>query len=188
MSSTPSQPEPSAPDGAPDDAAAAVTPGVAETPTTPTTPDVTEASSAATVPGDAPVEPSGATPAAGVEPAAEPRVDIPVDGPLTDAQLAAIAATAQPATVRRAPRYGAFFWTGALVGIVLGVVLGLWLSYDGMVNRWIYVMVTVLGTTLVTVLVAGACAVFVDRRGSARAAAQRAAAVERAERPEGTEG
>lgn len=103
----------------------------------------------------------------------EPQVSIPAEGPLSDAQIAAIAATAQPATVRRAPRYKGFFWTGALVGIVLGVFFGLGLSYDGMVNRWIYVVVTVLGTTLVTVLLAGALAALVDKRGASKAAKQR---------------
>ena len=104
---------------------------------------------------------------------ADGTVSIPADGPLSDAQIAQIAASAQPATIRRAPRYKAFFWTGALVGIVLGVPFGLGLSYDGMVNRWIYVVVTVLGTTLVTVLVAGALAALVDKRGAARAQRQR---------------
>jgi hypothetical protein len=100
-------------------------------------------------------------------------VVIPAEGPLTDEQIAAIAATAQPATIRRAPRYRAFFWTGALLGIVLGVALGLWVSSENLVNRWIYVLVTTLGTTLVTVLLAGACAVWVDRRGAAKVAKQR---------------
>lgn len=123
-----------------------------------------------------PVEPAGQdTPAPEASPAATvgSPVSIPADGPLSDAQLAAIAASAQPATVRRAPRYKAFFWTGALVGIVLGVFFGLGLSYDGMVNRWIYVVVTVLGTALVTVLLAGALAALVDKRGASKAAKQR---------------
>jgi len=117
----------------------------------------------------APASPAPASPAGD-------RVEIPAEGPLTDEQIAAIAATAQPATVRRAPRYRAFFWTGALLGIVLGVALGLWVSSESLVNRWIYVLVTTLGTTLVTVLLAGACAVWVDRRGAARAAKQRGGA------------
>lgn len=100
-------------------------------------------------------------------------MEIPAEGPLSDEQIAAIAASAQPATIRRAPRYRAFFWTGALIGIALGVALGLWVSSESLVNRWIYVVVTTLGTTLVTVLLAGACAVWVDRRGAARAAKQR---------------
>ena len=121
-----------------------------------------------------------ATPQAAAAPADDPHDDphddpvaIPAEGPLTDEQIAAIAATAQPATIRRAPRYRAFFWTGALLGIVLGVALGLWVSSENLVNRWIYVVVTTLGTTLVTVLLAGACAVWVDRRGAAKVAKQR---------------
>lgn len=82
----------------------------------------------------------------------------------SDADLPDLAATAQPARLRRAPRYRAFFWTGALVGIVLGIVLGLTVSDPGMINRWIYVVVTILGTTLVTTLVAGLLAVLADRR------------------------
>lgn len=117
-----------------------------------------------------------ATPQDAATPADDPHdapVAIPAEGPLTDEQIAAIAASAQPATIRRAPRYRAFFWTGALLGIVLGVALGLWVSSENLVNRWIYVLVTTLGTTLVTVLLAGACAVWVDRRGAAKVAKQR---------------
>ena len=77
-----------------------------------------------------------------------------------------IAALAVPATVRRAPKYKSFFWVGAVVGIILGLWFGLWLSPDGMVNRWIYVTVTIFGTTLVTVLLAGAAAVWADRRST----------------------
>lgn len=117
-----------------------------------------------------------ATPQGAATPADDPHdapVAIPAEGPLTDEQIATIAASAQPATIRRAPRYRAFFWTGALLGIVLGVALGLWVSSENLVNRWIYVLVTTLGTTLVTVLLAGACAVWVDRRGAAKVAKQR---------------
>ena len=80
--------------------------------------------------------------------------------------LAAVEASAQPARLRRAPRYRAFFWTGALVGIVLGIVLGLTVSDPGMINRWIYVLVIVFGATLVTTLAAGLLAVLADRRSA----------------------
>ena len=134
-----------------------------------TTPDAATPETA--VPGSAvPVAGDGAAPA---DDRHDAPVAIPAEGPLTDEQIAAIAATAQPATIRRAPRYRAFFWTGALLGIVLGVALGLWVSSENLVNRWIYVLVTTLGTTLVTVLLAGACAVWVDRRGAAKVAKQR---------------
>lgn len=80
--------------------------------------------------------------------------------------FAAVAASAQPARLRRAPRYRAFFWTGAIVGIALGIALGLTVSDPGMINRWIYVLVIVLGATLVTTLVAGLLAVLADRRSA----------------------
>lgn len=160
MSTTPAQPEPTAPTETPPEAVG----------TEPAAPQAVAAEPAEAQPADGQtgdLQREGAT-----DPVAEPRVVIPADGPLTDAQIAAIAATAQPAIIRRAPRYRVFFWTGALVGIVLGVVLGTWLSFDGMVNRWIYVTVTVLGTTLVTVLCAGGLAVLTDKR-SAKVAKRR---------------
>ena len=88
------------------------------------------------------------------------------DDAMSPEEINEIAAQAVPATVRRAPRYKSFFQVGALVGIIVGVWFGLWLSPDGMINRWIYVTVTVLGTTLVTVLLAGAAAVWADRRSN----------------------
>lgn len=169
MSSTPSQPEPSTPDEA-----------AAATPAAPGPDAATSATGAPVAPA-----PSGSAQDAAAQDATSPAADaaspravdaaveIPAEGPLSDEQIAAIAASAQPATIRRAPRYRAFFWTGALIGIALGVALGLWVSSESLVNRWIYVVVTTLGTTLVTVLLAGACAVWVDRRGAARAAKQR---------------
>lgn len=169
MSSTPSQPEPSTPDEA-----------VAATPAAPGPDAATSATGTPVAPA-----PSGSAQDAAAQDATSPAADaaspravdaaveIPAEGPLSDEQIAAIAASAQPATIRRAPRYRAFFWTGALIGIALGVALGLWVSSESLVNRWIYVVVTTLGTTLVTVLLAGACAVWVDRRGAARAAKQR---------------
>ncbi|MEP7765954.1 hypothetical protein [Sanguibacter sp. 25GB23B1] len=90
--------------------------------------------------------------------------DLPVPEPVDD--LAAVEASAQPARLRRAPRYRAFFWTGALLGIALGVALGLWVSDPDMINRWIYVIVIVFGTTLVTTLVAGLLAILADRRSA----------------------
>ena len=197
MSSTPSQPEPAVPDqpvdtaapGSSDDTAGTdnavartvrdAQPDVVDQQDVAAQPDVIHQQDVVAQP-DADVQPDvAAQPVATGQPSARPVVAIPADGPLSDEQLAAIAATAQPATVRRAPRYKGFFWTGALVGIVLGVIFGLGLSYDGMVNRWIYVVVTVLGTALVTVLLAGALAALVDRRGAKRAAQQRKAATER---------
>lgn len=167
MSSTPAQPEPTDPDRPVEPVAHATS-----------DPQVTSDSQVASDPQTAPVVPvepvvQDVPAGAGPVTTGDGPVAIPADGPLSDAQIAQIAASAQPATVRRAPRYTAFFWTGALVGIALGIPFGLGLSYDGMVNRWIYVVVTVLGTTLVTVLVAGALAALVDKRGAARAQRQR---------------
>jgi Mg/Co/Ni transporter MgtE len=73
-----------------------------------------------------------------------------------------------PASVRRAPRYKAFFWTGALVGIVLGLALSLYLvntpAGSGMMKAGVYVTVLTAFVTMVTTLLAGLFAVIADRR------------------------
>ena len=73
-----------------------------------------------------------------------------------------------PATVRRAPRYKAFFWTGALVGIVVGLPLSLYLvsspSGLGMMKPGVYVTVLTVFITMMTTLLAGLFAVIADRR------------------------
>ena len=73
-----------------------------------------------------------------------------------------------PATVRRAPRYKAFFWAGALVGIVLGLALSLYLvnspSGAAMMKPGVYVTVLTAFVTMVTTLLAGLFAVLADRR------------------------
>lgn len=73
-----------------------------------------------------------------------------------------------PATVRRAPRYKAFFWTGALVGIVLGLALSVYLvnspSGAAMMKPGVYVTVLTAFVTMVTTLLAGLFAVIADRR------------------------
>ncbi|SDB93489.1 hypothetical protein SAMN05216410_1024 [Sanguibacter gelidistatuariae] len=94
-----------------------------------------------------------------------PDTSVP-DAALSPEQIDEIAAQAVPATIRRAPKYKSFFWVGALVGIVVGVWFGLWVSTDGMINRWIYVTVTAVGVTMVTVLLAGLAAVWADRRST----------------------
>lgn len=93
------------------------------------------------------------------------QVDAAAD-PVGNDDLADLESSARPARLRRAPRYRAFFWTGALVGIALGIALGVWISEPGMINRWIYVLVIVFSTTLVTTLVAGLLAVRADRRST----------------------
>ncbi|WP_419704606.1 hypothetical protein [Promicromonospora sp. NFX87] len=73
-----------------------------------------------------------------------------------------------PASVRRAPRYKAFFWTGALIGIVLGLSLSLYLvnspSGAAMMKPGVYVTVLTAFVTMVTTLLAGLFAVIADRR------------------------
>jgi hypothetical protein len=73
-----------------------------------------------------------------------------------------------PATVRRAPRYKAFFWTGALVGIVIGLPLSLYLvstpAGQGMMKPGVYITVLTVFVTTVTTLLAGLFAVIADRR------------------------
>jgi hypothetical protein len=73
-----------------------------------------------------------------------------------------------PASVRRAPRYKAFFWTGALIGIVLGLGLSLYLvnspSGAAMMKPGVYVTVLTAFVTMVTTLLAGLFAVIADRR------------------------
>nr|BFF19375.1 hypothetical protein GCM10025730_28960 [Promicromonospora thailandica] len=79
-----------------------------------------------------------------------------------------VRAVVDPATVRRAPRYKAFFWTGALVGVVLGLALSLYLvgspSGAAMMKPGVYVTVLTAFVTLVTTLLAGLLAVIADRR------------------------
>ena len=83
-----------------------------------------------------------------------------------------IESVVDPTTVRRAPRYKAFFLTGALVGIVLGLVVGIvwWGSPEsrGVLKPGVYLTVVVLGTTTLTTLVAGALAIWADRRSLRR--------------------
>jgi len=75
-----------------------------------------------------------------------------------------------PARVRRAPRLRAFFTVGAVVGVVVGVALGVWLNAIAvaedipMLKPGVFVSVVVLGVTTFFVLLAGAIAVWADRR------------------------
>ncbi|RXR25637.1 hypothetical protein EQW78_12400 [Oerskovia turbata] len=83
-----------------------------------------------------------------------------------------IESVVDPTTIRRAPRYKAFFMTGALVGVVLGLCLGIvWLGSPeslGVLKPGVYLTVVVLGTTTLTTLVAGALAIWADRRSLRR--------------------
>jgi hypothetical protein len=79
-----------------------------------------------------------------------------------------------PARVRRAPRYRAFFTLGAVVGVIVGVVLGVWFTGigteqgSGLLKPGVYVSVVVLGSVTFFVLLAGALAVLADRRSLRR--------------------
>lgn len=89
---------------------------------------------------------------------------------------AEVSTVVDPTTVRRAPRYRAFFWVGALLGIVLGGAFGLYLvsstdpaDIGGPLQKpGVYVTVIMLATTTVTVLLAGLVAVLLDRRSVRR--------------------
>ena len=88
----------------------------------PSTPEpVTPAPSPADAPADAPADETPSTDEALDVVAAEPAPPEPDQEPtLTEDELLRAAV---PATVRRAPRYGAFMTAGALVGLIVGLVL-----------------------------------------------------------------
>lgn len=94
---------------------------------------------------------------------------------LTPEQLADIESNAIPAIKRRAPKYKAFFWVGAIVGIVLGLILGIQSSSPGMQNRAVFLTVTVAFTTMIVCLISGFIALQLDNRSAARAEAQKKA-------------
>ena len=92
-----------------------------------------------------------------------------------------LAAVAEPATVRHAPKFGAFITAGALVGIVVGLILTAviepalpraadgsgfisFLDGEGAVRTWMAVAGAVLGG-----FVGGLVAVLADRRSVRRA-------------------
>ena len=89
---------------------------------------VTGPSSPAADPEPADPEPADAEPAGARadegSPAGSPAVDPPTrDAELADPTEAELLRTAVPATVRRAPRYGAFITAGLIVGLVVGLTL-----------------------------------------------------------------
>ena len=92
-----------------------------------------------------------------------------------------LAAVAEPATVRHAPKFGAFITAGALVGIIVGLLLTIvihpdvaraadgsgfisFLDGEGAVRTWMAVAGAVLGG-----FVGGLVAVLADRRSVRRA-------------------
>ncbi|MFF3063847.1 hypothetical protein ACFVQ3_04755 [Oerskovia sp. NPDC057915] len=142
-------------------------------PSTPT-PDVNEtpdslapAASPETGPATAPAAPAALTPAAADTTSAGDTNDGGIRGDEVE-----IESVVDPATIRRAPRYKAFFTTGALVGVVLGLCLGItWLGSPeslGVLKPGVYLTVVVLGTTTLTTLVAGALAIWADKRSLRR--------------------
>jgi hypothetical protein len=106
----------------------------------------------AETPADAPVAPTGAPAADAADASSEEHL-------LVD-----------PTRVRRAPRYRAFFTVGAVVGVVVGVLVGTWLTDQAfeqdvvLLKPGVFVSVVTLGTTTLFVLLAGALAIWADRR------------------------
>ncbi|XBH21522.1 hypothetical protein V5R04_15130 [Jonesiaceae bacterium BS-20] len=75
-----------------------------------------------------------------------------------------IVAKATETRIRHAPKLGAFFFVGAVVGIILGLLLGFWLSDPNMVKRGIYITVSVVFVTTIVELFVGALVVYLDKR------------------------
>ncbi|MCC2316175.1 histidine kinase [Cellulomonas xiejunii] len=104
----------------------------------------------------------------------------PDDATAATPDEAELARVAVPATVRRAPRYGAFIVAGALVGVVVGLVVAVVSGGDGRVTsgdggvlpflagqngvRW----VLALAAGVVGAFVGGGLAVLADRRSTRR--------------------
>ncbi|ANC31564.1 hypothetical protein [Isoptericola dokdonensis] len=129
----------------------------------PDAPDTPDAVPATTV---GPAEPGPAR--SGAAATARPAGDQVQDDAQDDVVLV------DPARVRRAPRYRAFFTLGAVVGVIVGVVLGVWFTGigteqgSGLLKPGVYVSVVVLGSVTFFVLLAGALAVLADRRSLRR--------------------
>lgn len=83
---------------------------------------------------------------------------------LSDEEASAIAAQAAETQVRRAPKLGAFFFIGAIVGIILGLVFGFGLSDPNMTKRGIYITVSVVFVTTIVELIVGGLVVYLDKR------------------------
>lgn len=78
------------------------------------------------------------------------------------AETAPVVELVDPAAVRRAPRFRAFLWTGALVGLVLGLVVGL-IVFPSHDRGWtLAIFVTELAAA--GVLIGAVVAVLLDRR------------------------
>lgn len=108
---------------------------------------------------DAPRPDDAASPRHAVDPshAAEPR-------PTVDE----LDAKAFDAVVRRAPRFGRFLGTGALVGVLLGVILGFALPNSTTVGRGMVALLMALGFGIIGALTAAVIVVGVDRTPARR--------------------
>ncbi|MEG3616224.1 histidine kinase [Isoptericola haloaureus] len=115
-----------------------------------------------------PPEQPAETPDAVEETPSEP-VDEPASTAADDEHL-----LVDPARVRRAPRYRAFFTVGAVVGLVVGLVVGTWLTGIAaddevlLLKPGVFVSVVTLATTTFFVLLAGGLAILADRRSLRR--------------------
>lgn len=149
-------------------------------PTTPTDAAPTTPADAVTTPADAaptlPAEAAPTTTGAAPRPASPTAPsDTPPTAPAPVPDEAELARVAEPATVRRAPKFGAFVTAGVLLGAVLGFVValitgsavegdggtGLISFLDGQGSARL--LVALAGATL-GALVAGIAAVVADRR------------------------
>lgn len=68
-----------------------------------------------------------------------------------------------PASVRRAPKFGAFITTGVIAGGVLGLILGLVLPNSTGVGRGTVALLVASGFIVLGVVVGGVIAVLLDR-------------------------
>lgn len=104
--------------------------------------------------------------------AAPPAEPAAPSGPSTSPGEVEIEDVVDPATVRRAPRYRAFFTAGILLGAVLGLgVGGAWLqsgASQGVFKPGVYFTVILVTCTAVGAAVAGLWAVLADRRSLRR--------------------
>lgn len=97
-------------------------------------------------------------------PTAEP--DLGAPAPDDDATLPSpeeLRDVAEPAVVRRAPRYRAFVLAGALVGVLVAVVLVLVVPGDQALGRGPVLVFVALTAVAVTALLGAVVAVLVDR-------------------------
>ena len=118
-------------------------------------------------------EPDGVLPTAEPEPtapatdaAALPTAEPELPAPAPVAALPSpeeLSDVAEPAVVRRAPRYRAFVLAGALVGVLLAVVLVLVVPGDQALGRGPVLVFVALTAVAVTALLGAVVAVLVDR-------------------------